>query len=1178
MGVLGAAAHPGQECGEACRARKEAAVKLLVCGLAVSSAVAGGLLHEADAAWLSPGVIGSCPAVVASVGALAWVLLSGDASEALVLLVLGTYVVGAVCADWTAFSRNGDRVWPLCLVVADATSYVSSASPLLRTGFVVLTGAWLIIVFVEIVTPFGLRDASQLSCDVPDTACQRSVLPALSNLAASFVVLLSSSGHRQTSELEVEQLPKETAAFESFQRVLLEAIRAMDFGAVESLVLANTPAKEQVNLPEPEEEPPTPHRAPPEPRYSSGDVPAKVELPGEWTGVLLRIVEVLRDLRPLLPYAIRHGSDAGEDWRSDGLQLRKHRPGSTETHSTLDRESSCTTGFESSARPLCPGYRTTSNNNCSGSLRSSSRSKLGGLPPKSVERDSSPSTRSPKGNANTNNSSGNNNGSSSNNNNNSSNCNINSDNNKNDKPRRDSRPIAYTVVLDDDLFPCDNSEWGPRTQTGGTHKQSVYSSEAAAPSADAEMKSPQGDDKNDAPGLPDRLRPYTDAAAAERDGNKKDAEPRGGCDGGKPADQGVKAAVNFAAGGLLSGRAGKGTDLPPLGDAASRGSVSPVSIGRVQAAGELPGSSPTQGGNDAVERRRLSRGRRAKSEGFAWGADDATVWRCKTSPASLREPDAGPTLTSIVARRQSAQPDAKDNKAGLLAEVQKQQQQLQPRGHAPLAHRDSNSQRPPRHDGAGGQSQGGQQDPQSDAPQLQLERQQQLQQRQLQRQQQQQLQLQQQFSLVQQSSNTCATLGSFRRPLEDDDGAPAPPPGPASENPLAAPVSPLTPAHGKTPTFVSSDLPPDDGGGRNKQPSIGQLPHMASIAALRGSFSEKRAAETDRDGNASESDAGSAPVAALVESLLLPSDGPSAAAHVSFKRGLPARAAAALPPPINAWRKRTVALAALNLRGTHARFRGSGDVSDIEFRQALLLDNAVAFCASISGAVESFVGDRVTASFNASRPCSAYKRGACDWACKMDDVCKKACVFVSCGVAAGEALCGYAGNKAVVRYQVVGRVHAYVHDVERVSKDWNIGVVTDMCVWNDVSVSHAGRPILERVRLPKRGSNQHVVLWELTGIKPAALDSEWMYSVDPAAPNNTPLAYELAIAFLDNKAERVEELSRLAELEIDDDDDAFFQYVLTTVQRCYKPPTITLPPVAPRNFPFPPRGDIGFKR
>ncbi|KAJ9463247.1 hypothetical protein DIPPA_23903 [Diplonema papillatum] len=214
--------------------------------------------------------------------------------------------------------------------------------------------------------------------------------------------------------------------------------------------------------------------------------------------------------------------------------------------------------------------------------------------------------------------------------------------------------------------------------------------------------------------------------------------------------------------------------------------------------------------------------------------------------------------------------------------------------------------------------------------------------------------------------------------------------------------------------------------------------------------------------------------------------------------------------------RRCVTVHSLNARDTLKLVETSTTrdrVRRVEMLQQVLLQQCLAAIGVSRGILESFMGDRITSSWNASRPCLSHRHMAAQAACQISSSLTERSIVTHAGLACGEALCGNVGIESLMRYNIVGEVSSLAHDLTPVAKDWNIAILVDTKVANDVSASFNLRVVLERVMYTKRGRDSGLVLWELL-CSVDGVGEEWMYTLASDSAQRTAFENALSIAFL----------------------------------------------------------------
>ncbi|KAJ9466846.1 hypothetical protein DIPPA_01972 [Diplonema papillatum] len=270
---------------------------------------------------------------------------------------------------------------------------------------------------------------------------------------------------------------------------------------------------------------------------------------------------------------------------------------------------------------------------------------------------------------------------------------------------------------------------------------------------------------------------------------------------------------------------------------------------------------------------------------------------------------------------------------------------------------------------------------------------------------------------------------------------------------------------------------------------------------------------------------------------------------------------------------RAVTLLAVNLADSLSLVGKSKNPQAFRDAQRTLLNASLRAAQEARGLVESFMGDRITSSWNASRTCVAHRDRAVSAACAVTEAMRTSTsrVTVHCAVASGEAWCGNMGTETFMRYNFVGAVYSFAHDLVRVATDWRMPILIDSRVQRDVAMSYTTRVVLEPVVFPKRGDEKLTVLWEVTGANTGDLGEEWMYVVDSDDMRRNQQLNQLALAYLQNNEESFAEI--LPELHVqkrgvpsplgDRRLERFLSYVRSPLPPCQR-----LPHRTDRFFPF----------
>eukprot|EP00659_Diplonema_papillatum_P004902 gene4902-7571_t len=277
------------------------------------------------------------------------------------------------------------------------------------------------------------------------------------------------------------------------------------------------------------------------------------------------------------------------------------------------------------------------------------------------------------------------------------------------------------------------------------------------------------------------------------------------------------------------------------------------------------------------------------------------------------------------------------------------------------------------------------------------------------------------------------------------------------------------------------------------------------------------------------------------------------------------------PAPPAKWEmvRKTVTVLCMNVRGSLALAAKDARPRAFEDMQRSLLLVALRAVGETKGIVESFMGDRIAASWNASRGCVLQRALAVDAACKITQSFSSASKLrLHCGVACGDALCGNTGTDNLMRYNIVGGVYPYAHDLMQVGLGWGLEIVTDSRVQKDVAESHRAQVILERVLFTKRSARDPVVLWQILDSY-AVADEEWMYVVESDDRKLESAVHELAIAFVENRLAAVVTLRQAIEHDYclgRGNDQSYYARVIGCIDSGVQLPVVRVPYHLPPTF------------
>eukprot|EP01065_Artemidia_motanka_P016581 TRINITY_DN20220_c0_g1_i2.p1 TRINITY_DN20220_c0_g1~~TRINITY_DN20220_c0_g1_i2.p1 ORF type:complete len:1141 (+),score=137.57 TRINITY_DN20220_c0_g1_i2:147-3569(+) len=154
------------------------------------------------------------------------------------------------------------------------------------------------------------------------------------------------------------------------------------------------------------------------------------------------------------------------------------------------------------------------------------------------------------------------------------------------------------------------------------------------------------------------------------------------------------------------------------------------------------------------------------------------------------------------------------------------------------------------------------------------------------------------------------------------------------------------------------------------------------------------------------------------------------------------------------------------------------------------------------GITDGFSGDRIYASFNASKNCATHAQGAVTAAKEIQSWSAKtpaaSSLKTNCAVASGMCGAGTLGCLGFRKYSILGRPSGIVHVIERLSNRWSVPVLTDRQVRLDVSmfIFRLVAAIVYAKGPPEQAKRtEHV--WEVLDEQQSQTE-EWMYSVGAA--------------------------------------------------------------------------------
>eukprot|EP01063_Lacrimia_lanifica_P028298 TRINITY_DN4104_c0_g1_i1.p1 TRINITY_DN4104_c0_g1~~TRINITY_DN4104_c0_g1_i1.p1 ORF type:complete len:901 (+),score=164.71 TRINITY_DN4104_c0_g1_i1:137-2839(+) len=195
-----------------------------------------------------------------------------------------------------------------------------------------------------------------------------------------------------------------------------------------------------------------------------------------------------------------------------------------------------------------------------------------------------------------------------------------------------------------------------------------------------------------------------------------------------------------------------------------------------------------------------------------------------------------------------------------------------------------------------------------------------------------------------------------------------------------------------------------------------------------------------------------------------------------------------------------VTLMCVNFQNTLDMSIGKGQTQEkmdehratFEVQFNLTLSKAIQACSAHRGMVDSFVADRLYASFNASRRCAQHGRSAAGAALQLYPLTGSH--SLNFALATGKAFCGEAGCEQMRRFNIVGSIVQHLHVIERLGRAVGLPIVANEQCAQDASCFHPLRQVPYRAQLVKRrgfpwdGHDEHIAL-SVYEVVPAELAS-----------------------------------------------------------------------------------------
>ncbi|KAJ9460137.1 hypothetical protein DIPPA_00472 [Diplonema papillatum] len=226
--------------------------------------------------------------------------------------------------------------------------------------------------------------------------------------------------------------------------------------------------------------------------------------------------------------------------------------------------------------------------------------------------------------------------------------------------------------------------------------------------------------------------------------------------------------------------------------------------------------------------------------------------------------------------------------------------------------------------------------------------------------------------------------------------------------------------------------------------------------------------------------------------------------------------------------RRSVSIAAFNVRGLHymlnSRALENDSKKDIPHVQEALLSLVVQSVSSAKGIVDFFMGDHVTCSWNASRPCISHRNMSVLAAYEIGVGLQKTGIVTHCGVSSGEALCGNVGTETLRRFNIVGHVYSLAHDITSVAKDWEIRLLIETTLAREVKNAYEVVAVPEMVTYCKGSMSFPLILWKIERANEGEEGAEWMYTVQSTKMVQVEFMNQLTVAHLQGQQHKMENL------------------------------------------------------